>query len=171
MSELSKKFKVKKPKSEKPYYELYIEGDWNDGDYVTKKTKISVEDFEKDDYMLYYLSYLDYDHTSVDYYFRETDEWEELFYSDAEDFYNFLPYGYEQEIHTITELELTYKEDGKTFPVKIPSWKSLFKDDAKKKEKVLAAKKAKEDAEDAEFERFQEHMVEEAKKELEKEGN
>lgn len=167
MSELSKKFKIAKPKSKKPHYELYIEGDWNDADYVTKRTEISVEDFEKDDYMLYYLSYLD----SVGYHFMETDEWEELFYDGAEDFYDFLPYGYEQEIHSVTELELTYKEDGKTFPVKIPSWKSLFKDEAGKKEKVLAAKKAKEDAEDAAFGQYQEHMVEEAKKELEKEEN
>lgn len=167
MSQLSKMFKINKPKSKKPHYELYIEGDWNDADYVTKKTEISIEDFEKDDYMLYYLSYLD----SVDYHFMETDEWEELFYDVAEDFYNFLPYGYVQEIHTVTELELTYKEDGKTFPVKIPSWKSLFKDEAEKKEKVLAAKKAKEDDEDAEFEQDSETMVDEAKKELEKEEN
>ena len=55
--------------------------------------------------------------------------------------------------------------------MKIPTWNSLFKDEAEKKEKVLAAKKAKEDAEDAEFEKYREHMVDEARKELEKEAN
>lgn len=139
MSELSKQFKLKKPKSEKPHYELFIEGDWNDADYVTKKTEISIEDFEKDDYMLYYLSFLD----TVEGYFMETDDWNDLFCDCAEYFYNFIPNGYERDIHSITEMELTYKENGKSFPVKIPSWESLFKNEAEKKEKVLAAKKAK----------------------------
>lgn len=168
MSELSKKFKIAKPKSEKPHYELFIEGDWNDADYVTKKTEISVEDFEKDDYMLYYLSYLD---STEGHFMEESKDWDELFYDCAEEFYNFLPYGYEQEIHSITEMKLTYKENGKSFPVKIPTWKSLFKDEAEKKEKVLAAKTEKEEAEDAEFEKYREHMLDEAKKELEKEAN
>ena len=152
MSKLSKQFKVKKPKSEKPHYELFIEGDWNDADYVTKKTVISVEDFEKDDYMLYYLSFLD----SVEGHFMETDDWNDLFYDGAEEFYDFIPYGYERDIHSITEMKLTYKENGKSSPVKIPSWKSLFKNKAEKTKKVLAAKKAKEDAEDAELEKYRE---------------
>lgn len=168
MSELSKKFKIEKPKSGKPHYELFIEGDWNDADYVTKKTEISVEDFEKDDYMLYYLSYLD---SAEGHFMEKSEDWDELFYDCAEEFYDFLPYGYEQEIHSITEMKLTYKENGKSFPVKIPTWKSLFKDEAEKKEKVLAAKKAKEDAEDAEFCQYMDNKVAEAMKVFEEEEN
>ena len=168
MSELSKKFKIEKPKSGNPHYELFIEGDWNDADYVTKKTEISVEDFENDDYMLYYLSFLD---SAEGHFMEESQDWDELFCDWAEDFYNFLPYGYEQEIHSITDFKLTYHEDGRSFPVKIPTWKSLFKDESEKKEKVLAAKTKKEEADDAEFEKYREHMVDEAKKELEKEAN
>lgn len=45
------KFIVNKPESCSDHYELFVEGDWNDSDYVSKTTKFSKEQFT-DDYLL-----------------------------------------------------------------------------------------------------------------------
>ena len=55
---LFEQFKIQKPEAEKDHYELFVEGDWNDGDYASKKTSIEKNIFENDDYLLYFISYI-----------------------------------------------------------------------------------------------------------------
>ena len=75
------KFIVKKPDSCSGNYELFVEGDWNDSDYVSKTTQISKEQLT-DDYLLYLISYIvawcgkRYDPRGK---FNETREWNDLF--------------------------------------------------------------------------------------------
>ena len=45
------KFIVKKTNASSDHYELFVEGDWNDSDYVSKTTQISKEQLT-DDYLL-----------------------------------------------------------------------------------------------------------------------
>jgi len=37
---LFKQFKIQKPKNEPDHYELFVEGDWNDADYVSMMSHI-----------------------------------------------------------------------------------------------------------------------------------
>ena len=37
---LFEQFKIQKPKNEPDHYELFVEGDWNDADYVSKTSRI-----------------------------------------------------------------------------------------------------------------------------------
>ena len=135
------KFIVRKPEACSDHYELFVEGDWNDGDYVSKKTRIEKETFESDDYLLYFLFYLSawvdrrWDPRGK---FNETKEWNKLF-EDSDIQCDYLPYGYESSIHTVTKLKLEYVSGGTRFPVSIPAWDTLFSNEDDKEKKVLEA--------------------------------
>lgn len=124
MSELSKKFKlVDRPVEQGRYYELFVEGDYNDGDYVNSKTRISVEQFENDEYMLYLIVFLQ----SFGSHFSDKRLWE-LFEDDAYDDYYFMPSGGDYGVHSITDIRLSYHENGAVKDVSIPWWDELFDD-------------------------------------------
>jgi hypothetical protein len=138
------KFKIQKPENQSEHYELFVEGDWGNGDIVSKKTSIEKDIFENDDYLLYFISYIStwcgkrYDPKGK---FNETDEWSKLF-EDAEEF-GFLPIGgYEQDIHTITKVKLEFVSGTSRYPVSIPSFGCLFSSYDERDRKVLEAKNA-----------------------------
>ena len=136
------KFKIQNPENQSEHYELFVEGDWNDADYVSKKTRIEKDVLENDDYLLYFLSYIStwcgnrWDPRGK---FNETKEWNELF-EDADIQWDYLPYGYESPIHTVTKVKLEFVSGGTRFPVSIPSWDGLFADEADKEKKVIEAR-------------------------------
>lgn len=133
-------FKIQKPEEQSDHYELFVEGDWNDADYVRKKTSVNKKEFENDDFLLYFISYIStWAGRRVDGYFNETEDWME-FFDDDDIQYEYLPSGYNANIHTITEVKLEYVSGTKRYPVSIPSWGCLFKDKAEKKAKVIEAK-------------------------------
>ena len=136
-------FKIQKPENQPEHYELFVEGDWNDGDYVSKKTSIEKNVFENDDYLLYFISYIStwcgrrYDPEGK---FNETDEWRKLFEDAAFDF-DFLPSGgYEQDIHTVTKVKLEFVSGTTRYPVSIPSFGCLFSSNDERDRKVLEAR-------------------------------
>jgi hypothetical protein len=61
-------------------------------------------------------------------------------FEDADLSFDFLPYGYENEIHTVTKVKLDYVSNGIRYPVEIPNFDSLFDNDDDKKRKVLDSK-------------------------------
>jgi hypothetical protein len=139
---LFEQFKIQKPKNEPDHYELFVEGDWNDADYVSKTSRIEKKWFENDDYLLYFISYIfswidkRWDPAGK---FNETKDWNTLF-EDADISFDFLPYGYENDIHTVTKVKLDYVSNGIRYPVEIPNFDSLFDNDDDKKRKVLDSK-------------------------------
>lgn len=143
-------FKIQKPEKQSEHYELFVEGDWNDGDYVSKKTSIEKDILENDDYLLYFISYIStwcgkrHDPAGK---FNETDEWSRLF-EDADLSFGFLPSGYEQDIHTVTEVKLEFVFGTTRCPVSIPSFGCLFSSDDERDRKVLEARDKFENAED-----------------------
>ena len=145
------RFKLEKPENQPEHYELFVEGDWNDGDYVSKKTSIEKDIFENDDYLLYFISYIStwcgrrHDPEGK---FNETDEWSKLF-EDADLDFGFLPSGgYEQDIHTVTEVKLEFVSGTARCPVSIPSFGCLFSSDDERDRKVLEARDKSDNAED-----------------------
>ena len=139
---LFEQFKIQKPKNEPDHYELFVEGDWNDADYVTKTTYIEKKWLENDDYLLYFISYIfswmgkRWDPAGK---FNQTNDWNTLF-EDADLSFDFLPQGYENDIHTVTKVKLDYVSNGIRYPMEIPNFDSLFDNDDDKKHKVLTAK-------------------------------
>ena len=134
------KFIVQKPQASSDHYELFVEGDVNDGDYVSKTTRISKEQFA-DDYLLYFLSYLSawvdrrWDPLGK---FNETKEWNDLF-EDGDLQWDYLPGLCGEGIHTVTKLKLECVSGGTRYPVSIPDWDTLFDSEDDKKKKVLEA--------------------------------
>lgn len=142
---LFEQFKIQKPKNEPDHYELFVEGDWNDADYVSKTSRIEKQEFETDDYLLYFISYIfswigkrgGYRDRAGK--FNQTKDWNTLF-EDADCSFCFLPYGYENDIHTVTKVKLDYVSNGIRYPVEIPNFDSLFDNEDDKKRKVLDSK-------------------------------
>jgi len=133
-------FKIQKPENQSEHYELYVEGDWNDADYVNTKVSIKKEDFENDDFLLYFISFIStWAGRRGEGYFNETEDWME-FFDDDDIQCEYLPHGYESDIHTITEVKLEYVSGTTRYPVSIPSWGCLFKDEDEKRTKVMEAK-------------------------------
>lgn len=139
---LFEQFKIQKPKNELDHYELFVEGDWNDADYVSKTSRIEKNEFENDDYLLYFISYIfswiDKRWNTIGK-FNQTNDWNTLF-EDADLSFCFLPYGYENDIHTVTKVKLDYVSNGIRYPVEIPNFDSLFDSEDDKKRKVLDSK-------------------------------
>ena len=139
---LFEQFKIQKPKIEPDHYELFVEGDWNDADYVSKTSRIEKQAFETNDYLLYFISYIfswidkRWDPAGK---FNETKDWNTLF-DDADCSFCFLPYGYENDIHTVTKVKLDYVSNGIRYPVEIPNFDSLFNNEDDKKRKALDSK-------------------------------
>jgi len=135
------KFIVKKPEDSSDHYELFVEGDVNDGDYVSKTTQISKEQFA-DDYLLYFISYIStwcgnrWDPRGK---FNETKEWNDLF-EDDDLSCDYLPSLSEHEIHTVTEVRLEFVSNGRRYPVEIPDFDGLFHDEDEKRIKVINAR-------------------------------
>ena len=142
MEKLIDKFIVKEPEDSSDHYELFVEGDVNDGDYVSKTTRISKEQFA-DEYLLYFISYIstwsgkswDYSETTR---FKETEDWDDLF-EDGDLSWDYLPVC-EQEIHTVTKVRLEYVSDGRRYPVEIPNFDGLFQSEDEKRSKVINAR-------------------------------
>ena len=136
-------FKIQKPENQSEHYELYVEGDWNDADYVNRKERIDKDVLENDDYLLYFISYIstwcDVRWNSEDKRFNETDDWKK-FFEDSDIGWDYLPSGYDSDIHTVTEVKLEYVSGTTRYPVSIPSWGCLFKDEDEKRIKVMEAK-------------------------------
>lgn len=141
-------FKIKKPEDQPEHYELFVEGDWNDGDYVSKTSTIRKDRLENNDYLLYFISYIStwcgrrHDPEGK---FNETDEWRKLFV-DADNIFEFLPIGYEQDIHTVTEVKLEFMSGTTRCPVSIPSFGCLFSSNDERDRKVLEARDKLEEA-------------------------
>ena len=140
--ELIDKFIVKNPQASSDHYELFVEGDVNDADYVSKTTRISKEQFA-DDYLLYFISYIA---TWCGKYcdprgkFNNTKDWNDLF-EDGDLQWDYLPSGgCELGIHTVTKVCLEYVSDGKRYPVEIPDFDGLFHDEEEKRTKVINAR-------------------------------
>ena len=140
---LFEQFKIQqKPKNKPDHYELFVEGDWNDADFVSKTSYIEKKQFENDDYLLYFISYIfswidrRWDPAGK---FNQTNDWNMLF-DDADLSFCFLPQGYENDIHTVTKVKLDYVSNGIRYPVEIPNFDSLFDNDDDKKHKVLDSK-------------------------------
>lgn len=135
------KFIVNKPEASSDHYELFVEGDVNDGDYVSTTTKISKEQFA-DKYLLYFISYIStwcgkrWDPRGK---FNETKDWNDLF-EDGDLQWDYLPRLSENEIHTVTNVRLEFVSDGKRFPVEIPDFDGLFQDEDEKRRKVISAR-------------------------------
>lgn len=135
------KFIVKKPQSSSDHYELFVEGDINDADYVSKTTQISKEQFA-DDYLLYFISYIAtwcgkrWDPRGK---FNATKDWNDLF-EDGDLQWDYLPGLCEQGIHTVTKVRLEYVSDGKRYPMEIPDFDGLFHDEDEKRIKVINAR-------------------------------
>ena len=149
MSKLSEQFKIQKPEEKAAHYELFVEGDWNDADYVSKTSQINKDVFETNDYLLYFLSYIStwcgnrWDSRGK---FNETKEWNK-FFEDSDIGWDYLPSGYESNIHTVTKVKLEYVEGTTRYPVSIPSWGCLFTGEEDKETKVLEAKTKDENGE------------------------
>ena len=139
-------FKIKKPENQPEHYELFVEGDWCDGDYVSKTSTISKYGLENNDYLLYFISYIS-TWCGRRYYpkgkFNETDEWYKLFV-DADNIFDFLPSGYEQDIHTVTKVKLEFVSGTARYPVSIPSFECLFSSNDERDRKVLEARNKEE---------------------------
>ena len=135
------KFIVNKPEACSDHYELFVEGDWNDSDYVSKTTQISKEQLT-DDYLLYFISYIDawcgkrYDPRGK---FNETKEWNDLF-EDSDILLDYLPSFNGQSIHTVTKVRLEFVSGGIRYNVEIPYFYGLFQNDEEKKIKVINAR-------------------------------
>jgi len=146
---LFEQFKIQKPEEKKAHYELFVEGDWNDADYVNRKTSIDKDVFETNDYLLYFLSYIStwcgnrYDPRGK---FNETEEWNK-FFEDSDIGRYYLPSGYDSDIHTVTEVKLEFVSGTTRYPVSIPSFGCLFSSDVDKEKKVLEAKEKYENGE------------------------
>ena len=138
---LFEQFKIQKPKNEPDHYELFVEGDWNDADYVSKTSRIEKSGLKT--MIIFYtssptfFSWIDkrWDPAGK---FNETNDWNTLF-EDADLSFDFLPYGYENDIHTVTKVKLDYVSNGIRYPIEIPNFDSLFDNDDKKL-KVLDSK-------------------------------
>ena len=135
------KFIVKKPEASSDHYELFVEGDLNDADYVSKTTLISKEQFA-DEYLLYFISYIStwcgnrYDARGK---FNETKEWDDLF-EDGDLQWDYLPRLNEHKIHTVTKVRLEFVSNGRRYPVEIPNFYGLFRDEDEKRSKVINAR-------------------------------
>ena len=135
-------FKIQKPENQPEHYELYVEGDWNDADYVNRKESIDKDFLENNDYFLYFLSYIStwcgrrWDPEGK---FNETKEWKK-FFADSDLPWEYLPSGNDYDIHTVTEVKLEFVSGTTRYPVNIPSFGCLFKDAADREKKVLEAK-------------------------------
>ena len=109
---------------------------------MSKTSRIEKQEFETDDYLLYFISYIfswidkRWDPAGK---FNETKDWNTLF-EDADCSFCFLPYGYENDIHTVTKVKLDYVSNGIRYPVEIPNFDSLFDNEDDKKCKVLDSK-------------------------------
>lgn len=109
---------------------------------MSKTSYIEKTEFENDDYLLYFISYLfswidrRWDPAGK---FNQTNDWNILF-EDADFSFCFLPQSSEYDIHTVTEVELNYVSNGIRYPVEIPNFDSLFDNDDDKKRKVLDSK-------------------------------
>ena len=139
MSELFKKFKVGKPIEEEPHYELYIEGDCNDADYIDRTTKISIDDMENDEFLMYFISFMA-SCRSKDFIKKDKD-WKRYF-DDTEFYWEYLPKetrGFDVDIHTVSKVKLTYVSFEFRYPVSIPLWNKLFNGDDDKRTKLDAA--------------------------------
>ena len=130
-------FTIQKPENQSEHYELYVEGDWNDADYVESNVSIPKDKLENNDFLLYFISYMA---TGADSHFMEEDpDWDLFEDSDLE--YAYMPRGYDANIHSITDVQLNYfDEDGKRYWVDIPRWNGLFKNEQDKVAKVNAAR-------------------------------
>lgn len=137
-------FKIKKPENQTEHYELFVEGDWNDGDYVNRKEKIEKDVLENDDYLLYFISYIstwcDVRWNSKNKRFNETDDWKK-FFADSDIGWDYLPSGYDSDIHTVTEVKLEFVSGTTRYPVSIPSFGCLFSSNDERNRKVLEALK------------------------------
>ncbi len=140
---LFEQFKIKKPKNQSEHYELFVEGDWNDGDYVHRKEIIDKNVLENNDYLLYFISYISTwcgcRWNQDDKRFNETDDWKK-FFADSDIRWDYLPSVYDNDIHTVTEVKLYYVSNGIQYPVEIPNFDSLFDNEDDKKRKVLDSK-------------------------------
>ena len=150
MSKLSEQFRIQKPEAKKAHYELFVEGDWSDANYVNRISRIDKDVFETNDYLLYFLSYIStwcgnrYDPRGK---FNETKEWNK-FFDDSDIQWDYLPAGgYDSDIHTVTKVKLEYVEGTTRYPVSIPSWGCLFTGEKDKETKVLEAKTKDENGE------------------------
>ena len=138
---LFEQFKIQKSKNEPDHYELFVEGDCDDLDIVSKMSYIEKKILENDDYLLYFISYIfswmGKRRDPAGKYFNQTNDWNALFkYAD----FCFLPQGYINDIHTVTEVRLDYVSNGIRYPMEIPDFDSLFDNDDDKKHKVLNSK-------------------------------
>jgi len=142
---LFEQFKIQKPENQSEHYELFVEGDWNDGDYVSKKTSIEKNVFENDDYLLYFISYISswcgYRWNQDEKRFNETKDWKK-FFEDSDIGWDYLPSGYDCSIHTVTKVNLEFVSGTTRYPVSIPSFGCLFSSNAERNRKVLKAKNA-----------------------------
>lgn len=136
-------FKIQKPENQSEHYELYVEGDWNDANYVNRKERIEKDVLENDDYLLYFISYISTwcgcGWGAEDKRFNETDDWKK-FFEDSDIGWDYLPSGYDCSIHTVTKVKLKFVSGTTRYPVSIPSFGCLFKDAEDKEKKVLEAK-------------------------------
>ena len=135
------KFIVMNPEASSDHYELFVEGDWNDSDYVSKTTQISKEQLTND-YLLYFISYISawcgkrYDPRGK---FNETKEWNDLF-EDSDIQWDYLPSFNGQSIHTVTKVRLELVSGGIRYNVEIPYFYGLFQNEEEKKIKVINAR-------------------------------
>ena len=123
-----------------PYYELFIEGDVNDGDYLQWTTILPSTKLEGSDFLLYLISFL-HSHGK---HFASHPDW--VWFADAgvddscgafDDIK--LPMVEGRAVHSITNLELYRVQDGRYSQLQIPDWDSLFFDTTDQKKKMSAA--------------------------------
>jgi len=123
-----------------PYYELFIEGDVNDGDYLQWTTILPSIKLEGSDFLLYLISFL-YTHRE---HFEFHPDWKWFtaagVASSCGAFDDIIvPMVEGRAVHSITNLELYRVQDGRYLQLQIPDWDSLFFDTTDKKKKMSAA--------------------------------
>lgn len=127
----------------RPYvrnYEVFIEGDVNDGDYLQWTTVLPLPKLEGSNFLLYLISFL---HTHGKH-FASHPDW--VWFADAgvddpcgafDDIK--LPSVEGRFVHSITKMEIVGVRGGIYAYLQIPEWDSLFSDPADKKNKLSAA--------------------------------
>jgi len=136
MTELAKKFKKVAGATSSPHYEVFIEGDWNDADYVSRTNCISVDKFENTDLLLYFISFLQ----SNGHHFEDSEDWK-FFCNDDYDDIRWddcrLPITPDfADLHSVTKITVSYIDGNNKIRVEIPEWRTLFENAADKKEKL-----------------------------------
>ena len=139
MSELFNKFKIGNPINEDPHYELYIEGDCNDADYIDRNSDIFVDELKNNEFLMYFISYMA---SAGPDFIKEDKDWKNYF-DDSDFYWEYLPKetrGFDVDIHKVTKVKLTFVSGTLRYPVSIPSWDTdMFKDEEDKNTKLNEA--------------------------------